>query len=87
VTASVTGVAAPATFNLSNTAGPAQSIVTLSGTPQSATVATTFGSALQAKVTDAFANPVSGVAVTFAAPNEWHERDIRRCKLGDGQHE
>ena len=38
------------------------------GTPQNATVNTTFTTAMQATVKDADNNPVSGVAVTFAAP-------------------
>jgi hypothetical protein len=57
VTASVTGVGTPATFNLRNTAAPPQLIVAFSGTQQFAIVVSTFGSDLQAKVTDAFGNP------------------------------
>src|SRR5262249_49849318 len=48
---------------------PTQSVAAFSGTPQSTTVATAFGSALQAKVVDGSSNPVSGVAVTFTAPS------------------
>ena len=47
---------------------PPQTIASFSGTPQSTTVGTTLGAALQAKVTDASSNPVSGATVTFAAP-------------------
>ncbi|MGD0136085.1 MAG: discoidin domain-containing protein, partial [Bryobacteraceae bacterium] len=43
-------------------------IASSAGTPQSATVGTTFATALQATVTNASNNPVSGAAVTFAAP-------------------
>ncbi|MEP6602079.1 MAG: hypothetical protein ABJB49_09770, partial [Nitrospirota bacterium] len=47
---------------------PPQLVASSSGTPQLAVVGTAFGTALQAKVTDAFLNPVSGVTVTFTAP-------------------
>jgi len=43
-------------------------IAVYAGSPQSANVGTSFASALQAKVTDASGNPVSGVTVTFTAP-------------------
>jgi hypothetical protein len=46
-----------------------QSIIAVSGTPQSTVVGTPFGSALQAKVTDASSNPVPNFSVTFAAPS------------------
>src|SRR5207244_6006946 len=46
----------------------ANSIAVTSGSGQSATVNTNFGSALVATVSDQFGNPVSGVSVTFAAP-------------------
>ena len=45
-----------------------QAIAAMAGTPQSATAGTAFGTALQAKVTDASSNPVSGVTVTFTGP-------------------
>jgi hypothetical protein len=48
---------------------PAATISAVAGTPQSATVSTSFASALQAQVTDASSNPVSGVTVTFTAPS------------------
>jgi hypothetical protein len=69
VTASAPGVATPANFSLTNTAGSAASITASGGTPQSATVNTTFGTTLQATVKDSFSNVVSGVVVTFTAPN------------------
>jgi uncharacterized protein (TIGR03437 family) len=68
VTATAPGVAAPASFSLTNTAGAAASITATAGTPQSATIGTAFATPLQARVSDGFGNPVSGVTVTFAAP-------------------
>ena len=44
------------------------SIAAIAGTPQSATVGTTFATALQATVKNASNNPVSGATVTFTAP-------------------
>jgi hypothetical protein len=52
----------------STTVGPPASIVATSGTPQSATVNTTFAVPLVAEVLDNKANPVPGVVVTFTAP-------------------
>jgi hypothetical protein len=49
--------------------GPPQAIVAVSGTPQTTTVGMPFAVALQAKVTDASANPVANVPVTFTAPS------------------
>ncbi len=68
VTASVSGLAATASFSLTNTAGPAASITATAGVTQIATVNTAFATALQATVKDASGNPVSGVTVTFSAP-------------------
>ena len=68
VTASAAGVAAPATFVLTNLAGPPASITATGGTPQSTVVNTPFGAPLQVTVTDAGGNPVSGVAFAFAVP-------------------
>ena len=67
--ASVAGVATPATFKLTNTAGAGATVEVTGGTPQSATVATDFGQALQATVLDASARPVGGVDVTFTLPS------------------
>jgi hypothetical protein len=50
------------------TAGAAASITTAAGTPQAVTVNTQFPQPLEVTVTDAFGNPLSGVAVTFTAP-------------------
>ncbi len=44
------------------------SIVASAGTPQNATVGTTFVTGLQARVTDSLGNPLSGATVTFTAP-------------------
>jgi uncharacterized protein (TIGR03437 family) len=65
---SATAGALSKTFNLSNTAGAPSSLTAFAGTPQSAVVATAFATALQAKVTDSFGNPLAGVSVTFTAP-------------------
>jgi hypothetical protein len=50
-----------------NPAAPA-AVLVFGGSGQTAAINTLFGTALQAKVTDAFGNAVSGVAVTFTAP-------------------
>jgi hypothetical protein len=68
VTATVTGVTAPANFSLTNTTGTPASITATSGTPQSATIDTAFAAPLVATVLDKNSNPVSGVVVTFTAP-------------------
>ena len=67
VTASVPSVA-PATFSLTNTAGPAANVAVVSGTPQHAAAGSPYGAVLVAKVTDANNNPVSGAVVTFTVP-------------------
>lgn len=59
----------PATFSLTNTAGPAASITAVAGSPQSAPVTTRFATALQAQVRDSFGNVAPGVSVTFVAPS------------------
>jgi protocatechuate 3,4-dioxygenase beta subunit len=66
-TASVAGVAAPATFDLQNTAS-AIVITPTAGGNQSATVNTAFANRLQATVTDSNGNPVANQTVTFTAP-------------------
>ncbi|MFZ0818721.1 MAG: hypothetical protein WAM91_01535 [Candidatus Acidiferrales bacterium] len=58
----------PITFSLTNTPGTAVSIVSTSGTPQSAQVTTGFALPFAAKVTDQFSNVVPGVTITFTAP-------------------
>jgi hypothetical protein len=71
VTASVAGVGATASFNLTNTAVSTPtpgSIAANAGTPQSTTVGTQFGIALQALVKDTNGNPLVGATVIFTAP-------------------
>ncbi len=70
VEAWVDGLANPAVFTLTNVAGPAANISPVT-TNLSATVGKAY-SALQALVTDAEGNPVSGVKVTFTAPSGTH---------------
>src|SRR5579871_4713288 len=71
VVASVAGVTATASFNLTNTPVPTPapgSIAASAGTPQSTPVGAQFGVALQALVKDTNGNPYSGATVTFTAP-------------------
>jgi CSLREA domain-containing protein len=68
VTASVTGVATPATFNLTNTVGAPASINIVTGDPQTTPINTAFPVPLQIVVRDGANNPVSGRTVNFAAP-------------------
>lgn len=69
VTATVGGVATGAQFDLTNLPGGANSVGQATGTPQSAMVNTPFASALGVTVIDAGSHPVSGITVTFNAPN------------------
>jgi MYXO-CTERM domain-containing protein len=69
MSASVSGVASPATFALSNVAGAASAIAVDSGGGQTTTVGAAFGAALTVLVTDPFGNPASGVNVSFSAPS------------------
>ncbi len=68
VTAAVAAVATPATFDLTNTPGPAANLVLIAPTTRAATVGTSLGSFI-AEVTDAQGNVIPGVTVSFAAPN------------------
>jgi len=68
VTASVAGVTATTSFNLTNTSGPAAAITGTSGSLQDAHIGTAFGAPLVATVVDGNQNPVSGAPVTFTAP-------------------
>jgi len=68
VTASASGIPATAGFSLTNAAGPPVSILATAGTPANAVVHTVFSTGLQATVTDANNNLVSGTTVTFTAP-------------------
>ena len=65
------------------TAGTATAIVTSGGTPQSTTVLAPFAVPLQVLVSDAAGNPLSGVAVTFAAPRHGSVGDAVGCERHD----
>ena len=67
-TGSVSGIATPISFGLTNTAGTAANLVATSGTPQHTSTNTAFSSNLAVTITDAGSNPVNGALVTFAAP-------------------
>jgi adhesin/invasin len=54
-------------FNI--TAGPASTIQSTGGTPQTTAISTAFATPLQATVKDASGNPISGATVTFTAPS------------------
>ncbi len=69
VNATVTGVATPAMFSLTNTAGPPASVTATAGTPQSVTISKPFATVLAATVKDSGGNPINGVTVTFTAPS------------------
>ncbi len=59
----------PSAFNLTNIAGTASAITATGGTPQTATVATQFATALSVTVKDQYGNNVAdGTTVTFAGP-------------------
>ncbi len=64
-----TGSLTPATQIESITAGTANSITIVSGSPQSANVATAFASSLVVQVNDTWGNPVGSASVTFSAPS------------------
>ena len=68
VTAIVTGVSTPATFNLTNTPNVPSALTATGGGTQSTRVFTAFTTPLQVTVTDSSSNPVPGITVTFAAP-------------------
>lgn len=68
VVASTAGASSVA-FGLTNTPVAPFRIAATAGTPQSALVNSSFTQSLQATVTDAYANPVGGVAVTFTTPS------------------
>ena len=70
VTASVSGIAVPATFALRNTAGAAASVTASSGGggQQLAGIGTAFSTLLAVTVKDGFGNAIPGVTVTFASP-------------------
>ena len=57
-----------ASFQLTNTAGAAATITTITGTPQTTNVGGPFPIPLQVTVRDTAGNAISGVTVNFAAP-------------------
>jgi type II secretory pathway pseudopilin PulG len=69
VSATASGVSAPATFALSNTVGSPATLAATSGSGQSATVGSGFTNPLVATVTDQYGNVVSGATVTFTVPS------------------
>ncbi len=66
LSATAAGVGTPAAYTATGTAGAATQITVNAGNGQSATVNTNVATAPSVLVRDAFNNPVSGVAVTFA---------------------
>jgi uncharacterized protein (TIGR03437 family) len=68
LTASSNVVASATSASFIIHAGAAASITVAGGSPQGAVVLTPFAQPLQARVNDAFGNPVSGAPVTFNAP-------------------
>jgi len=64
LTAAASGLTGAA-FDLTNTPGAPAAITAVAGTPQKAQVGTAYLTALEAKVTDKFGNPLSGLTVTF----------------------
>jgi len=65
VTASTSGAASGAGFNLTNVYG----VRATGGTPQSTTGGQQFANPLVATVEDGLGNPISGITVTFTAPS------------------
>ncbi len=66
VSAAVSGVNAPASFSLTNLAGPAAKIVPVTGTtPQTTTTNSAFPVDLGVVVTDSYGNDIAGSLVTF----------------------
>jgi hypothetical protein len=68
VQAAVAGIATPASFTLTNSAGAAGSVTAKAGSPQSAQVTAPFATRFQAEVKDGAGNVVSNVLVRFTAP-------------------
>ena len=65
---SFSGIATPTSFQLTNLAGPAASVGSVSGGNQGAVTSTVFATPLGLQVLDQHGNPVAGVTVTFSAP-------------------
>lgn len=68
VSATVAGIASPASFSLTNLAGAPGTITAISGGGQMAQVDQAFVNPLVATVKDASGNVISGASVTFSAP-------------------
>jgi len=69
VTASVSGVGAPASFAATNLPGPPGSIIATTGSPQNVAIGGAFAHPFVALVKDASGNPVgAGASVIFTAP-------------------
>lgn len=66
VTAAVAGLTPAVSFSATGVVGPAAQIAIEAGNGQSATIGNPVATAPAVKVTDAFGNPVAGLAVTFA---------------------
>jgi hypothetical protein len=66
ITASVTGVATPATFTLTATPGPAASLSIVAGTNQAAVAGSTLPLPLVVRLADQYSNPISGASVNFS---------------------
>ena len=71
VVASVTGLATPANFIMTNgvVAGPPASVTVFAGSGQFAKVGTAYATTMKAVVRDGSNNPVAGVSVIFTAPS------------------
>ncbi|HEX9485947.1 MAG TPA: OmpA family protein [Gemmatimonadales bacterium] len=67
VTASVSGVATPATFRLQNVSTGPAAVFIVSGNPQTAPTGSAFASPLVVVVADASGNSLPGITVNFAA--------------------
>jgi len=67
VTATATGASGTATYSLTNTAAPVETVTATAGTPQSAIVSTSFTTQLQVSV-QLGGSAVSGASVLFTAP-------------------
>lgn len=67
VTASVSGIAAPAVFSLTATAGPAAALVAVTGNGQTGIIGARLDSALVVRVSDAKGNAVAGATVDWVA--------------------
>jgi hypothetical protein len=66
---SFSGIATPTSFQLTNLAGPAASVDSVSGGNQGAITSTVFATPLGLQVLDQHGNLVAGVTVTFSAPS------------------